>query len=275
MYNGMYINPAYAGSKEALSVDLLYRNQWVGFNGSPTTTILSAHAPLKNENIAIGGMIFNDAIGIESNTGIYGNYAYRVKNNGNTLSLGLSGGMDFLSENWNEVISTEGSDPQFNTGNNNILPNFSFGSYYYNEKYFIGFSMPFFLSRNYINQNKVTVKQDLNSTNLILEGGLNLKLNDDFSLKPSTLLKVIPGIEYQIDLNLLTEYKRIFGFGGSYRTNTAIIAMIYFNFQKNFTLSYAYDYNVGKNSQYFGGSHEIYLRYIFKQELNAENPRYF
>ena len=37
MYNMNVINPAYAGSKENLSLGLLYRKQWVEIEGAPTT----------------------------------------------------------------------------------------------------------------------------------------------------------------------------------------------------------------------------------------------
>ncbi len=35
MYNTEVVNPAYAGSRDALSFGLLYRTQWVGLDGAP------------------------------------------------------------------------------------------------------------------------------------------------------------------------------------------------------------------------------------------------
>ena len=35
MYNMNVVNPAYAGSKESLSITALYRNQWAGFDDAP------------------------------------------------------------------------------------------------------------------------------------------------------------------------------------------------------------------------------------------------
>ena len=43
MYNTISVNPAYAGSREALSVVGLHRSQWVGFQGGPITQTLSIH----------------------------------------------------------------------------------------------------------------------------------------------------------------------------------------------------------------------------------------
>jgi type IX secretion system PorP/SprF family membrane protein len=44
MYNMSVINPAYAGSKENLSMGLLYRKQWVGIEDAPTTGTFFGHS---------------------------------------------------------------------------------------------------------------------------------------------------------------------------------------------------------------------------------------
>ena len=49
--NGLILNPAYAASREVLSVNFLYRDQWVGFSGAPEYETFTAHAPLKNIHI--------------------------------------------------------------------------------------------------------------------------------------------------------------------------------------------------------------------------------
>ena len=51
MFNPLIINPAYAGSREALSATILHRSQWVGFDGAPTTQTLGVHAPLRKKKV--------------------------------------------------------------------------------------------------------------------------------------------------------------------------------------------------------------------------------
>src|SRR5690606_41836180 len=63
MFNTVSINPAYAGSRETLSVVGLHRSQWVGMDGAPTTQTLSVHAPLRNEKIGLGFSFINDEVG--------------------------------------------------------------------------------------------------------------------------------------------------------------------------------------------------------------------
>ncbi|MCK4699069.1 MAG: type IX secretion system membrane protein PorP/SprF, partial [Bacteroidales bacterium] len=64
IFNGLAINPAYSGSREALSMTMLYRNQWVGLEGAPKTMSFSLHAPLRKEKIGLGLLIINDKIGV-------------------------------------------------------------------------------------------------------------------------------------------------------------------------------------------------------------------
>src|ERR1700748_1446919 len=75
MFNGLLINPAYAGSNEVLSATALNRNQWVGFDGAPRTNTFSLHTPLKNKKINLGITFINDRYGITTQNKINAVYA--------------------------------------------------------------------------------------------------------------------------------------------------------------------------------------------------------
>src|ERR1044071_6202618 len=64
MFNETFINPAYAGSKEAMSATLLHRQQWVNFPGRPVTTSFSLHGPLMNNKMGLGLSVMNERIGV-------------------------------------------------------------------------------------------------------------------------------------------------------------------------------------------------------------------
>src|SRR4051794_37943724 len=94
MFNGLAINPAYAGSQEALSVNFLTRFQNVGLPGAPNTQTLSIHSPIAGQRFAVGFLAIHDKIGVINQTGISGIYAYRIPlPNKATLSFGLQIGM--------------------------------------------------------------------------------------------------------------------------------------------------------------------------------------
>src|ERR1043166_65948 len=78
MFNQMAINPAYAGSKEALSTTAFIRDQWTGIEGAPKTQTISVHGPLKSKKVGIGGAVIADQIGPKKSIGALVSYAYRI-----------------------------------------------------------------------------------------------------------------------------------------------------------------------------------------------------
>src|SRR5688500_13409199 len=136
MFNEMFINPAYAGSKEAMSATLLHRQQWVNFPGRPITTSFSLHGPLMENKMGVGLSILNEKIGVMSRNLIYASYAYRVKvHEKGTLAFGLMGGIDNQINKFSSIrVSDDASaaaDPQFSQNSPNITaPNFGAGAYY-------------------------------------------------------------------------------------------------------------------------------------------------
>src|SRR5690606_30693577 len=75
MYNTISINPAYAGSRDALSIIALHRSQWVGFDGGPITQTFSIHTPLRNDRIGVGLSFIEDDLGPENFTYVYGDFS--------------------------------------------------------------------------------------------------------------------------------------------------------------------------------------------------------
>src|SRR5210317_197962 len=116
MYNTIAVNPAYAGSREALSLVGLNRNQWAGFDGGPETTTLSIHSPLRNEKIGLGLSLINDKMGYESLTYVYADFSYTIQGNDDfDISFGLKAGITtykLADELYN--TATQDGDQYFN-----------------------------------------------------------------------------------------------------------------------------------------------------------------
>src|SRR3990170_1107624 len=68
MYNGLFVNPAAAGSNLYWNATALYRNQWVGFEGTPVTEILCIDGRIKSKNVGLGFSAANDQIGVSKRT---------------------------------------------------------------------------------------------------------------------------------------------------------------------------------------------------------------
>jgi type IX secretion system PorP/SprF family membrane protein len=280
MFNSLQFNPAYAGSRDALTVSALHRSQWVGFEGAPSTQTLTLHAPLTNEHIGLGLAVMNDKIGPVNFSSVTANFAYimRVSRNAK-LSFGLSAGANMLQANLNKLTLDQQNDPAFaNNINNKIAPDFGFGVYYSRERFYAGVSIPNLMETNYANNNDGVKLASKDQRHYFLIAGTMLKISNSLSFKPTTLIKVTAGAPIQADVTGSFIILDKFLLGAMYRTGDATGALIGFDLTNQLHIGYSFDWSVGvSTAKYNQGSHEILLRYDFmlKNKKQIHTPRYF
>jgi type IX secretion system PorP/SprF family membrane protein len=276
MFNTMALNPAYAGSREVFSATLLARAQWVGVDGAPRSQTLSMDAPIKNKRIGVGLIMFNDKIGLTQNTGMHGSYAYRIRFQKSTLSMGLKLGIVQYRANLNQAILSAGNttdDKGFQNNVSTLIPSAGAGIYINSDKYYIGISAPNLYTKQIVTDQNIKINK---ANHLFVMGGYVFKLNEDFKLKPSALFKYVHGAPMELDLNANLWIYDLVGLGMSYRTGDAIVGMIEIQVKNNFRVGYSYDYTTTQLQKYNSGSHELMLRFEFgfgKDKIVT--PRYF
>jgi type IX secretion system PorP/SprF family membrane protein len=276
--NGLAINPAYAGTEEALSASLIYRSQWTGFEGAPKTLTAALHSPLRNELIGLGLLVLNDQIGVNSETSVMANYAYMIEMGEGKLSFGVGIGVTFLNIEWDKLEAIDIDDIGLNTSSVNISnPNFSAGLYYYNRDFFLGFSAPFFLSYSYNGENsdRLELKNDFSEYNFYLTSGYKIKLNYNYKFFPSVLVKYHPGEAFQVDVSGQFILRDRFWLGLTYRSIDALAAIFQLQLTDQFRMSYSYDIGLSKTVRNYGGSHEIMLKYLFNYNAKVVGPKRF
>jgi len=265
LFNALLINPAYAGSQDALNLTALYRNQWLGIDGNPRTITFSAHSPFANEKNNLGITFINDQFGISSHNKLNLVYAYRMKLKRGSLSLGLQGGVDFLKQDFNAVITTQRGDPLFTGSERKIIPEAGAGIYYHAPAFFIGVSAPELLSGTHLKT----------YFPVMVYTGAVIKVSEKFVIKPALLLKHISNSPPEADALATFYLGDYLGLGLGYRINDAALAFIDLRVNDQFRIGYAYDYTVSKLKNYSSGSHEIMLRYLFHYKVNSQSVRYF
>lgn len=274
MFNAVALNPAFTGSEEAFSVVGSYRAQWVGIDGAPTTQSITAHAPLKNTKSAIGLQVYADQIGVDNNTGIFASYAYRMQFTNARLSLGLSGGVNFLRSYSSRLQVNDDNDELLVSDSPlGVLPDFSFGAHYNTNKYFVAFSVPMFMTHSYV-ANAFETTNDFANYNMILGGGASFRLNDGTVLKPSTLIKYHADAKIQFDINVMAQFNDVISAGISYRTQEAIIGLVEYSATKQLGIMYSFGMPLNSLSQFTYGSHEISLKYSFLYKSTMIGPRF-
>ncbi|MFN9589827.1 MAG: type IX secretion system membrane protein PorP/SprF [Bacteroidota bacterium] len=278
MFNMLNINPAYAGSRGAMSAVALYRNQWVGFPGAPRTTTFSFDMPIQNRKVGLGMQLYDDRVGIERTTGFNAIYAFRFQFAGSgTLSLGLQAGLLNYQANYTEVNTYLPNDPAFSSNVRGILPAFAAGVYYNSDKFYVGFSTPALL-RTKIKYNNAAEVASVTSRDLhlYLASGTVFDLNPDLALKPSILVKAVSGAPVEVDINCNLWLQNKISLGASYRTGDAIVGMVEYQVNQQLRFGYAYDKTFSNLGTLVNGTHEIMLRLEFgSPSVRVSSPRYF
>ena len=276
--NMLAINPAYAGTRDVLTLTALHRSQWVGFEGAPVTESFTIHTPLFKGRMGIGFAAINDKIGPVNNTGFTANYSYKLKfKTGGKLSLGINGGINLLQANLVGLTATNSSDVTIAANTRNYLtPNFGIGAHYAKNKYFVGLSCPK-LIKNKIDPTAPS-GLSLEQRHLYATGGVVLDLAPAIAFRPTLLVKMTQAAPIQSDLTALFIIQKTIEIGAMYRTGDAAGLLVGYNFDNNIRIGYSFDWSYGvQTSRVNAGSHELIIRYDFisKSRKRIVSPRYF
>ncbi len=263
MFNGLVVNPSYSAIDEALNVTAVSRHQWVGFKGAPNTQSFSIHTPIKESNSSIGLMLMRDQIGeVIKENGVFLSFAQRVQlAEGSFLAIGVNGGFSKYVANYSQVPSESiGTDPVF-SDQNDLRGNFGFGVTLFSDRYYVGFSSPFFYYRDL--GGDATSSKTAYSPHYMLQGGYLLDLGEDLKLKPTTLVKYVKGSPLQVDLNANLLIKETFWIGISWRSFESLDFIAEIQITPNLQLGYSYDFTTTSLAKTQKGSHEVMLNIRF------------
>ena len=276
MYNPMNVNPAYAGSREVLSIFGMHRTQWVGLEGAPVTNVFALHSLLKNPRIGIGLSVINDKIGPSDENSISVDFAYRIQVSQNSiLSFGLKTTANLLNVDYTKLDIYDPTDPIFQSNiDNKFSPNFGAGVYWYADKYYLGLSIPNFLETKHYDDNNLASARE--RMHYYIMGGYVFNFNDNLKFKPALLSKIVSGAPIQLDLTANFMFLNKFILGGAYRWDAAVSLMAGIQISDKILIGYAYDMDTTKLANYNSGSHELFLRFeLFNSSLKTINPRFF
>jgi type IX secretion system PorP/SprF family membrane protein len=218
MFNSLYYNPGSAGMEGITRFNFISRTQWVGYQGtqttsngshikggSPNTQILSVNSPLpplfnKKFQHGAGLYMLYDTKGPLRNLDFQFSYAPHFKLGKGTLGTGIRIG--FTSQKIvDQYIVVDQSDPIYqilHSGNGRITknaPDFAAGLWYKTNKYYAG------LSFDHLSQSKLTYQRNGIAFNTNLANHMYITGGYNFDMG---LLRITPSTIIQTDLNELT-----------------------------------------------------------------------
>ena len=274
MYNTININPAYAGSRGALSMFALHRTQWVGLEGAPVTNAVSLNTPINESNLGLGVSLINDKIGPTTENTISADLSYTTQTSEIwKLSFGIKATANLFDLDPSKLNPVDATDPSLQNYNK-FSPNIGAGLYLHSDKAYVGFSVPNFIQTNRYDDNEVAIFKERISYYLI--AGYVFNFNDYVKFKPALLTKMIEGAPLQVDVSGNFMFYNKFMVGLSYRWSASVSAMAGFQVSDGFYVGYGYDRETTNLNNYNSGSHEIFLRYeLFKNISKITTPRFF
>lgn len=270
MYNMNVVNPAYAGSKESLSIGLLYRDQWSGFDGAPRTFTFSAHSPI-GERTGLGLSAISDEAGPVKETNVYADFSYTIPfRNDLKLAFGIKAGATFQDIGL-YGLGLDISDPAFAENTSNTSPNVGAGFLLYSNDFYIGFSVPNMLRSVHLDYNGVEYGNE--ETHFFATAGYVFQLNDNLKFKPSTLVKTAFGAPLSFDVNANFLFYDRFEIGASYRLDDAVSGLASVRATDWLQIGFAYDHTISDIDK---PSYEAFVLFdVFFSKKTYRSPRYF
>lgn len=253
--NQSTINPAYTGINDKANLTLISRGQWVGIEGTPFLHTLIGSTTFSNHSAA-GISVVSDNYGINSDTEIQLNYAYRIEMLDRTLSFGLQGGIVNLAQNFNKLEVEVSDDPLVGSGRQSqSATTFGFGMMYKTKLFFLGAAAPR-LSTLEARSNEAQLRSLSAVYNL--SGGLFIPTIRGFLVKPSFLVSYMDD-DWLVDLNGQVLIGEKVWLGASLRNfNAAGFSFIYTE-DDVYHFGYAFQMPFNELNSIGYGTHELML----------------
>ncbi|SDZ76780.1 PorP/SprF family type IX secretion system membrane protein [Psychroflexus halocasei] len=269
MYNMNVLNPAYAGSKESLSIGLLYRDQWSGIDGAPQTFTFAAHSPVGN-GLGLGISGVQDQIGPVEETNVYADISYTIDLDAkHKLAFGIKAGATFQDIGFIDLAQQ--NDAAFEPNISESFANLGAGLFFYSDKYYLGLSVPNFLSETYLDKNGRGFGTQ--EQHYFVTAGYVFDINENIKFKPSTLVKTEFSSYVSFDVNANFLFYDRFEIGASYRYEDAVSGLMSVKATDWLQLGFAYDSSTNDLNE---PSYEAFVIFdIFFKKKTFISPRYF
>ncbi|MFA0964661.1 type IX secretion system membrane protein PorP/SprF [Roseivirga sp. BDSF3-8] len=285
-------NPAATGADEMIDFRAGFRQQWSGFDQSPSSFFAGVNLmvdALGNSGGASGGGKFytggssgsllsgTHGLGVFARRSTMGpfsttqglvSYAYHLALDRKfSASLGVAAGISNNGIEQGDVIVREVNDPAYlalmeNSGSMSFFDLNAGISVYSTEMYF-GYAA------NQIVKSAISSPEGLEEPEFAIghyiSAGYRAEITPELELLPSTLVRIQTADDVLFDVNLKARWNQMLWGGVSYRHQDAISVMLGIFTKQNFNFGYSYDVVTGNVSDYTNGTHEVTVGYIINK----------
>ncbi len=275
--NRMVYNPAWAGDRDIPGFSLLSRQQWVGWEGSPSSNLLNFHTRLSDKNVGLGMSLEYERMGPVQYAGLKGMYSYTLEfDQAGSLYLGLQGEFRLLQVKIAQLQLVDQGDPLYaEDPGMKFQPNVGIGAAYVRGNFHAGISLPRMLKSALTPHEGETGPWSSSQQVFYVDLGWHQVIKENISLDPALLLAFSAGRSPLIELSALVHLGENISLGAMYRFDQTLGGMIQYRHQNRYVFGYSYDLALGK-LQTNVGSHELFLGYNLPfNRLKTMSPRNF
>ncbi|MCB0738571.1 MAG: PorP/SprF family type IX secretion system membrane protein, partial [Bacteroidetes bacterium] len=271
VYNPFLLSPSNAGNMEyadqSARLMLGHRYQYAGFEGAPSTSVLTLDAPIAR-NMGLGGTLYTDKMGLIRQTGLEIGYGYHISfENGIKWHLGASLNAGQQSLDFENALAEDVNENIINLiSANKIYVNGSFGTHVNIKELTLG------LTIQQLTQNQMVYKNYTSNTEFeynmaptfLTYASYSFRTsNSKFGIKPILVTRYISGLPMQFDALIKADVKEKFFLTTGYRGGYALSFGAGARLNDNLILSYTYDHMVNDAGPFTGGGNEFTLGYNF------------
>lgn len=271
-------NIAYAGYYDYLSLGVLHKSQWVGWENAPTWQELVIQSPLKSQSSAMSVTYNLENYPTKNHTHkVKLGYTYILRMPAFNTAFGV--GLGFNQRSNNVLNTRDLGDPAFSEEKTSYtIPQASFGVAFYNDKFHAGFSIPEFFGSKVTDEGEFTLDPNYSELVYKITGGYNWELaagGIEAEMNSNAMVVYSPASVTQFDINTIATVNNMIIGGLGFRTIEAVYLLMGYKVNRQFSVAYSYDFNIGKINNGLKGSHIVGLVYDLNYLVNTANPRSF
>lgn len=277
------MNPGFAGSNGVFNVIALNRQQWVGFDGAPSTTVVGIDKEVKfcGNFHGLGAVVIHDQIGIFTTMYLNANYSYHIELEKGLLGLGLKVGLVNVKLSPSGLTTAVGgSNDDYHQESDEAIPtsddsgvglDVGFGAFYQTPRSYLSASV------QHLNKPSPSFKEGCTvsiRSVMYLSGGRQFWLTDrKITIEPRLLFKT-DFSAFQVEANAIATFNERVYAGLGYRYQEALLMQCGVSLKNGLRIGYGYDLNISEAHAYNSGTHEILVGYLFNMDFEKRTKRY-
>lgn len=272
IFNLYDVNLAYAGNHGTPGFALRHRNQWLGIDGAPVTSAVSANAPIANGRAGIGFSMSHEKIGLRIHQTARISGVWKVRLGNGRLGAGFGIGLIRQAFDRDKILAKDPLDPNITTMSDAVLtPALDAALFYSTNTFYTGLEISK-LDRNRFNFSDGSTAR--NYYHIRALAGYKHRIGRKDLIEISALAKYAEGNLLQVESNVTYNRENFLLFGLGYRFNSVMYVLAGCHFTENFRIGLSYEFDAFSPMVRNSGGLELFLGYTLKGEKD-NSIRYF